>query len=67
VEDGLRDKLFFRRIPPGTDLFSLNIQRGRDQGVPGDINYRLPIKVCYRICTIIHIRIEIIHGSHAVL
>jgi hypothetical protein len=23
-----------------------------------------PIKVCYRICTIIHIRIEIIHGSH---
>ena len=32
-----------------------------------DINYRLPIKVYYRICTIIHIRIEIIHGSHAVL
>ena len=28
-----------------------------------NINYRLPIKVCYRICTLRHIRIEIIHGS----
>ena len=27
-----------------------------------NINYRLPIKVYYRICTIRHIRIEIIHG-----
>ena len=26
-----------------------------------DINYLLPIKVCYRICTLRHIRIEIIH------
>ena len=32
-----------------------------------NINYRLPIKVCYCICTIMHIRIEIIHESHAVL
>ena len=28
-----------------------------------NINYRLPIKVYYHICTIRHIRIEIIHGS----
>jgi hypothetical protein len=28
-----------------------------------NINYRLPIKVYYRICTLRHIRIEIIHGS----
>ena len=28
-----------------------------------NINYRLPIKVCYRICTLRHIRIEINHGS----
>jgi hypothetical protein len=29
----------------------------------GRHNYRLPIKVYYRICTLRHIRIEIIHGS----
>jgi hypothetical protein len=28
-----------------------------------NINYRLPIKVYYRICTLKHIRIEINHGS----
>jgi hypothetical protein len=28
-----------------------------------NINYRLPIKVYYPICTLWHIRIEIIHGS----
>ena len=28
-----------------------------------NINYRLLIKVCYRICTLSHIRIEIIHGA----
>ena len=28
-----------------------------------DINNRLPINVCYRICTLRHIRIEINHGS----
>ena len=28
-----------------------------------NINYRLPIKENYRICTLRHIRIEIIHGS----
>ena len=32
-----------------------------------NINYRLTIKVYYRICTLRHIRIEIIHGSHASL
>ena len=32
-----------------------------------NINYRLTIKVYYRICTVRHIRIEIIHGSHSVL
>ena len=32
-----------------------------------NINYRLPIKVHYRICTIRHIRFEIIHGSQNVL
>ena len=32
-----------------------------------NINYRLPVKVYYRICTLRHIRIEIIHGSHNVL
>ena len=31
-----------------------------------DINYRLPIKVYYRICTLRHIRIEINHGSQNV-
>jgi hypothetical protein len=31
-----------------------------------NINYRLPIKVYYRICTLKHIRIEIIHGSQNV-
>jgi hypothetical protein len=30
------------------------------------INYRLPIKVDYRICTLRHIRIEINHGSQNV-
>jgi hypothetical protein len=30
------------------------------------INYRLPIKVYYRICTLRHIRIEINHGSQNV-
>ena len=28
-----------------------------------NINYRLPIKVYYRICTLRHIRVGIIHGS----
>ena len=31
-----------------------------------NINYRLPIKVYYRICTLRHIIIEINHGSHNV-
>jgi len=31
-----------------------------------NINYRLPIKASYRICTLRHIRIEIIHGSQNV-
>jgi hypothetical protein len=31
-----------------------------------NINYRLPIKVYYHICTLRHIRIEIIHGSQNV-
>jgi len=31
-----------------------------------DINCRLPIKVYCRICTLRHIRIEIIHGSQNV-
>ena len=32
-----------------------------------DINYRLPIKLCYRICTLRHIRIEMEnHGSQNV-
>ena len=31
-----------------------------------NINYRLPIKVYYRICTLTHIRIKIIHGSQNV-
>ena len=31
-----------------------------------NINYSLPIKVYYRICTLKHIRIEIIHGSQNV-
>ena len=31
-----------------------------------NINYRLPIKVYYRICTLSHIRIRIIHGSQNV-
>jgi len=30
------------------------------------INYRLPIKVYYCICTVRHIRIKIIHGSQNV-
>ena len=32
-----------------------------------DINYRLPIKVCYRICTLTHIRIEINHVRRILL
>jgi len=31
-----------------------------------NINYRLPIKVYYHICTLRHIRMEINHGSHNV-
>ena len=31
-----------------------------------NLNYRLPIKVYYRICTLRHIRIEINHGSQNV-
>ena len=31
-----------------------------------NINYRLTIKAYYRICTVRHIRIEIIHGSQNV-
>ena len=31
-----------------------------------DINYRLPIKIYYRICTVRHITIKIIHGSQNV-
>jgi hypothetical protein len=31
-----------------------------------NINDRLPIKVCYHICTLRHIRIEINHGSQNV-
>jgi hypothetical protein len=31
-----------------------------------NINYRLPIKAYYRICTLIHNRIEIIHRSQNV-
>ena len=31
-----------------------------------NINYRLPIKAYYRICTLRHIRIEINHGSQNV-
>ena len=31
-----------------------------------NINYRLPIKVYYRICTLRNIRIEIIHGNQNV-
>ena len=31
-----------------------------------NINYRLPIKIYYRICTLRHIRIEIIHGNQNV-
>jgi len=31
-----------------------------------NINYRLPIKVYYRICTVKHIRIEIIRGNQNV-
>jgi hypothetical protein len=31
-----------------------------------NINYRLPIKVYYRICTLRHIRIEMNHGSQNV-
>ena len=31
-----------------------------------NIDYRLPIKAYYRICTFRHIRIEIIHGSQNV-
>ena len=32
-----------------------------------NINYRLPIKAYYRICTLRHNRIEIIHGSQNVV
>ena len=32
-----------------------------------NINYRLPIKLYYRICTLRYIRIEINHGSQNVL
>ena len=32
-----------------------------------DIDYRLPIKIYCRICTVRHIRIEIIHGNQNVL
>ena len=31
-----------------------------------NINYRLPVKAYYRICTLRHIRMEINHGSQNV-
>ena len=31
-----------------------------------NINYSLPINVYYRICTLRHVRIELIHGSQNV-
>lgn len=38
--DSIRDKLFYLSQPPGNDLVSLNIQRGRDQGTPSYNKWR---------------------------
>ena len=52
--DELSSALFRKHILCATFSVSVNI------------NYRLPIKVYYSICTLRNIRIEIIHGSQNV-
>lgn len=38
--DAVRNKLFSNKIPPGSDLFARNIQRGREEGLPAYNEWR---------------------------
>jgi hypothetical protein len=59
--------VLMRLYPIDKSLFIYKAKEGRHDRASIDINYRLPIKAYYRICTLRHIRIEIIHGSQSVL
>jgi peroxidase len=46
IEKDVRDYLYRDANNPGLDLAAINIQRGRDHGIPGYINY---LKYCFNV------------------
>jgi hypothetical protein len=58
---GLQDRNIYQTIH-----FKMQLKLCATFSANVNINYRLPIKVYYRICTLRHIRIEINHGSQNV-